>query len=97
MGVGKWRLFRRYFRAYSSDAYSDTIRAVEHLASTSILLLEGQPEEERGEILAKAQTLTDKLCSAVGDESPMVGALALLTTVRVLERLVQEQANTRQK
>jgi hypothetical protein len=93
MEISKWKLFGGYFRAYSSEAYKDTMRAVEHLVSASLLLLDRKPAEERREILAKAQALTEKLSDAIANESPMVGALALLTAVRVHERLIQEQAN----
>jgi hypothetical protein len=93
MKIGKLKLFGGYFRAYSSEAYQDTMRAFEHLASASLLLLDRKSEEERREILAKAKDLTEKLSDVVANEIPMVGALALLTAVRVHERLIQEQAN----
>jgi hypothetical protein len=92
MGIGKLKLFGEYFHAYSSEAYSDTMRAAEHLASSCLLLLARKPEVERRDILAKAQDLTEKLSVAVANEAPTIGALALLTAVRVHERLIQQQA-----
>ena len=97
MEISKLKLFGEYFRAFSSEAYEDTVRAADHLASTSLLLLDRKPEEERREILAKAQALTERISAAVANETPMVGALALLTAVRVHERLIQEQANKHPK
>ncbi|MGB9204056.1 MAG: hypothetical protein WCB94_08825 [Terriglobales bacterium] len=93
MEISKLNLLGGYFRAYSSEAYKDTLRTVEHLASTSLLLLERKSEAEKRDILAKAQALTEKLSDTVANESPLVGVLALLTAVRVHERLIQEQAN----
>jgi hypothetical protein len=66
-----------------------------NLASASLLLLDGKPEEEKREILAKAQALTERLSDAIAKEAPMVGALAVLTAARVHERLIQEQAAKR--
>lgn len=93
----KWKQIGEYYRAYSSEAYEDTIRAAEHLASTSLVLLEGKPAEERKAILARAQELTEKLSDAVCSEVPLVAALAVLTELRVLERIVQQQADERRR
>jgi hypothetical protein len=92
MKIGNFKLFGEYFRAYSSEAYNETMHAFETLASASLLLLDRKPEEERRQILAKAQEITQELLELVANESPMVGALGLLTAVRVHERLIQERA-----
>lgn len=93
----KWKQLGEYYRAYSSEAYEDTMRAAEHLASTSLMLLESKATEERTVILAKAQELTDKLSDAVCSEVPLVAALAVLTELRVLERIIQQQADERRR
>ncbi len=92
MKVGNFKLFGEYFRSYSSKPYNETMHAFETLASASILLLDRKPEEERLQILARAQDLTLKLLELVENEPPMVGALSLLSAVRVHEGLIQEQA-----
>ena len=97
MSFDRFKMFAGFYRAFSSEAYKDTMRAVEHLASSNLLLLERKPEEERREILAKAQSLTEKLSDAVANEAPMVASLALLTAVRVYERFIQEQADRYRK
>ena len=73
--------------------YQDTMRAVERLASESLVLLDSKPEEERKAILARAQELTEKLSEVVGCDTPLVASVALLTEIRVLERLIQQQAD----
>jgi hypothetical protein len=95
MSLGKWKLFGGYHRAYSSEAYKDTMRAVEHLASNTLLLLDSKPADEQS-ILTKARSLSDKLADVAGTETPLVVALAFLTSIRVLERVIQQQANQRQ-
>src|SRR5258708_9435958 len=50
MGLRKWKMFRGYYRAYSSESHKDTTQAAEHLASTSLVLLDNKPEEEKREI-----------------------------------------------
>jgi hypothetical protein len=92
MALGKWKEFGAYWRAYSSEWYKETTRAAEHLASSSLTLLENKPEEERRIILSKAQSLSEKLTNVVASEAPMVGAVALMTALRVHEQLIQEQA-----
>jgi hypothetical protein len=54
-GLDKLKVCGEYFRAYSSEAYDDTIRATKKLASTSLLLLQRKTEEERREMLAKGK------------------------------------------
>jgi len=91
MGVwNKLKLVGEYRRIYQSEPYEGTMRAVKHLAVTSLLLLSRTPEEERQEIVAQSRRLTEKLTEAVATERPMVGALALLTAVRVHEELIRE-------
>jgi hypothetical protein len=93
----KWKQLGEYYRAYSSEAYEDTMRAAEQLASTSLVLLESKPAEERKAILARAQELTEKLSDAACSEVPLVAALAVLTELRVLERIIQQQADERRR
>jgi hypothetical protein len=92
MALGKWKMFGSYFRVYSSEAYEDTMRAVENLAGSSLALLDNKPQEERRAILSKAESLTEKVFDAVETETPLVVALALMTALRAHERLIQEQA-----
>jgi hypothetical protein len=54
MGINKLKLLGEHFRTYSSEAYDDTMRACETLASASTLLVNRKPEEERRQILARA-------------------------------------------
>jgi hypothetical protein len=68
------------------------MHAVERLARETMLLLDGKPEGERREILAKAQNLTEKLTDLAALEQPMVSVLGLLTAVRVYEQLLQQEA-----
>jgi hypothetical protein len=91
MALGKWKMFGSYFRVHSSEAYKDTVRAVEHLASTSLALLDGKAEDERRLILGKAQGLTEKMFDVVETETPLVVALALMTALRAHEHLLQQQ------
>jgi hypothetical protein len=93
----KWKEFGEYFCAYSSEAYNDTMRAVDQLASMSLVLLDGKPEGERKEILARAQNLTEKLSDVVCAEVPLVAVVAVLTELRVLERIIQQQADERRR
>ena len=51
MQLGKCKLFRGYYRAFSTDVFKDTVRATERLASTSLLLLEQKSAEEKSQIL----------------------------------------------
>jgi len=92
MALAKWKMLGSYFRVHSSEAYKDTVRAVEHLAATSLALLDGKAENERHLILDKAQGLTDKVFDAVETEAPLVVALALMTALRAHEHLIQQQA-----
>jgi hypothetical protein len=92
MKLGKWKLFGSYFRTYSSDAYNDTMSAVERLARDSILVLNRKPEDERREILARAQIVTERISETFDNEAPMVAAIGLLTAVRVLEQMIKNQA-----
>jgi|ERR1039458_6609414 hypothetical protein len=92
MALGKWKMFGSYFRAYSSEAYEDTMRAVENLAGSSLALLNNKPQEERRAILSKAESLTEKVFDAVETETPLVVALALMAALCAHERLIQEQA-----
>ncbi len=93
----KWKEFSDYFRAFSSEALNDTMRATEQLASTSLLLLNRKPDEERKAILARAQEMTEKPSDVLCSEIPLVASIALLTEVRTLERLIQLQADERRR
>ena len=97
MKISNLKLFGEYFRSYSSKPYSETMHAFETLASASLVLLDQKPEEERRQILARAQDLTLKLLELVETEPPMVGAMGLLSAVRVHEGLIQEQAKKTNK
>jgi N-glycosylase/DNA lyase len=93
----KWKEFSEYFRGFSSEALNDIMRATEQLASTSVLLLNRKQEAERKAILARAQEVTEKLSEVLCSEIPLVAAVALLTEVRTLERLIQQQADERRQ
>jgi vacuolar-type H+-ATPase subunit H len=92
MNLGKWKLFSAYHHVYASEAYNETMRATEQLARDSLLLLDRKPEEERREILAKAESLTERISETLESEAPMVASLGLLTAIRVLERMIKDQA-----
>jgi len=92
MKIRDVKLFGEYFRSYASQPYEETMHAFENLASTSILLLDRKPEEEKRQILAAAEALTLKLLEQVEGVPPMIGALGLLSAVRVHEALIQQQA-----
>ena len=92
MNLGKWKLFSAYHHVYASEAYNETMRATEQLARDSLLLLDRKPEEERREILAKAENLTERISETLESEAPMVASLGLLTAIRVLERMIKDQA-----
>jgi hypothetical protein len=95
--MAKWKMFGSFFRAYSSEAYEDTVRAVENLAGFSLALLDTKPDEERRAILSKAEILTEKVFDAVETETPLVVALALMTALRAHEHLIQQQAKQNQQ
>lgn len=91
MGIEKWKMFGAYYRACGSQTYDDVVGAVRSLASSSLVLLDNKPEEERDAILAKAQTLTMEVMDIVAGETPMVAGLALMGAIRVHEQLIWEQ------
>lgn len=91
MEIGRLKLFGGYFRAYSSESYKGTMRAVEHLASTSLLLLDRKSEVEKREILAKAQALTEKLSDVVASEAPMVGPVNSRSGARKIDSRKRER------
>jgi hypothetical protein len=95
--MARWKMFGTYFRAYSSDAYKDTVRAVENLAGSSMALLDNKTEEERRALLSKAESLTEKVFDAVETETPLVVALALMTALRAHEHFIQQQAKQNQE
>jgi hypothetical protein len=92
MNLGKWKLFSAYNRVYASETYNDTMRAAEQLARDSFLLLDRKPEEEKRQILAKARSLTERISNTFAGEAPMVASLGLLTAIRVLEKMIKDQA-----
>jgi len=85
-------MFGSYFRAYSSETYSDTVRAVENFAGSSLALLDRKSDEERLDILARAERLTEKVFDAVETEVPLVVALALIAALHTHDKLIQQQA-----
>jgi hypothetical protein len=97
MAPSKWEMFGSYFRAYSSETYTDTVRAIENLAGSSLALLDRKSSEERRDILARAESLTEKIFDAVETEAPLVVALALIAALRTHEQFIQRQAEQNRK
>ena len=93
----KLHLFGEYYRAFSNENYNEIMRATEHLASNTFVVLARKPEAERRDILDKAQALTSRLTDMVDGENPMVAALAFLAAIRTVEQLVQQQGEQRSK
>src|ERR1700733_928111 len=91
----KLNLFGEYYHAFSNETYNEIMRATEHLASSTFVVLARKPEEERRAILIKAQALTNKLTDVADGENPIVAALAFLAAIRTLEQLIQQQADQR--
>jgi hypothetical protein len=93
----KLNLFGEYYRAFSDENYKEIVRATEHLASSTFLVLGRKPEAERREIIDRARVLTDEIMDLVDGENPMSAALASLVAIRSIEQLVQQQAEQRRK
>jgi len=93
----KLHQFVEYYQAFSNETYNEIMRATEHLASNTLVVLARKPEAERCAILNKAHALTNRLTDTVDGENPMVAALALLAAIRAVEQLVQRQADQRSK
>lgn len=95
-GVGmrfrNWKLFGEYYKVCSSESYKETVNATEHLARECLLLLHTKAEPERNEILQQAQQLSTTLSMFVAEERPLIGALALLSAVRIHEELIRQHA-----
>jgi len=90
VGISKWKMFGQFYRVHNSETYKDTMRSVDKLASTSLMLLNRKSAEEQREILARAESLTEKINDAVAEEIPLVIVLSLLTALRVHEHNVQQ-------
>lgn len=97
MAPSKWDMFGSCFRAYSSETYTDTVSAIEKLAGSSLALLERKSAEEKRDILARAENLTEKVFDALEAEAPLVVALALIAALRTHEQFIQRQAEQNRK
>ncbi len=91
--MGIFSKFGKAYRVYGSEAYRDTMRAVEKVAGATLLLIDSKPEEEQQQILARVSSLVEKLNETVAEETPLVGAVALLMALRVHEQVVQQHAD----
>lgn len=92
--MGIFSKFGKAYRVYRSETYKDTMGAVERVAASTLLLIDSKPEAEQSEILARVSSLAEKLNDTVAEEIPLVGAVALLTALRVLDRVLQQNADS---
>lgn len=89
--MGFFKNVGKTMRILQSEPYKETIKSTERLAEGTFALLAGKSPEEATLIGNRATELSIKIQEIVGDEKPLVAALAILTTLRVLDRHVQQQ------
>ena len=89
--MGFFKKVGKTMRVLESEAYKDTIKSTERLAQSTYSLLAEKSPEEAGLIGSRATELSVKIQEIVGEEKPLVAALAILTALRVLDRHVQQQ------
>jgi hypothetical protein len=89
--MGFFKRIGKTMRVLKSETYKETIKSTERLAEGTYSLLAEKSPEEVGLIGNRATELSVKIQEIVGEEKPLVAALAVLTTLRVLDRHVQQQ------
>jgi hypothetical protein len=82
---GKWR------RVFDSETYKETIKSAERITQYAYRVLADKSPEEAAAIGDRVAELSLKMQETVGEEKPFIAALALLTTMRVLDLHVQKQ------
>lgn len=80
-------------RFHDSETYRETMHSVEKLADASFRSFAEKSKDQQTEILARLDELCKKINEALGKESPLVVALALLAAIRVHEQLVNRISN----
>jgi hypothetical protein len=89
--MGFFKKVGKTMRILESETYKDTIKSTERLAQSTYSLLSEKSPEEAGLIGNRATELSVKIQEVLGEEKPFVAALAILTTLRVLDQHVQRQ------
>ena len=89
--MGFFKEVGKNMRIFQSDTYKETIKSTERVAQGTYRVLAEKPAEEVDLIGSRATELSLKIQEIVGEEKPLVAALAVLTTLRVLDRHVQQQ------
>jgi hypothetical protein len=89
--MGFFKKVGKTMRILESETYKETIKSTERLAESTYSLLAEKSPEEVGLIGNRATELSVKIQEIVGEEKPLVAALAILTALRVLDRHVQQQ------
>lgn len=89
--MGFFKKVGKTMRILESKAYKDTIKSTERLAQSTYSLLAEKSAEEVDLIGSRATELSLKVQEIVGEDKPLVAALAILTALRVLDRHVQQQ------
>ena len=79
----KLRQFRNYQQAYSTESFSETMKAVEQLASSSLVLLGAKSKEEQSAIVTRVSVLAAELLDCASAEIPLVVTLSLLSAARI--------------
>lgn len=95
LGKG-FQLVQMYYAAHrfhDCETYRETMHSVEKLADASFRSFAEKSKDQQTEILARLDELCKKINEALGKESPLVVALALLTAIRVHEQLVNRISN----
>jgi hypothetical protein len=83
--------FGKNMRIFHSEPYKETVRSSERLIEGTYRVLADKSAEEVEVIASRATELSLKIQEIVGEEKPLVAALAVLTTLRVLDQHVQQQ------
>ena len=88
------KLAKEYRTIYGSAAYQDTVAAIKKIIDSTFLVMSQKPDEDQQRLLTKAQSAVQPLMDAIAEESPLVGALALIMALRVQHNLIEAAAKT---
>lgn len=90
-GMMNWRDWvERYHAAHRvshSETCAEIVRSADRLANASFRLFAEKSKSEQTAILARVTELSEDLNKALGEQPPLIIALALLTAIRVQEQL----------
>lgn len=89
--MGFFKKIGTTMRVLESETYKETIKSAERVAQGSYRLLAEKSADEAGLIGSRATELSLKIQEIVGEEKPLVAALAILIALRVLDQHVQQQ------